>query len=636
MIPLSEIPEDKILIYDIETNNQFAPYCWIRMIGIQIGLRGQRFLVKTDEDRALFQKMLADPEVYKVTFNGANFDNIVLTRHGYTIDETNMVDLFLVMKTICPGLPSYSMKFVAWWFFGDFHEPEFQLEMWAKHNAADKWTAPDELLEPYCLHDLVQTTMILEMAWPLVIKPRHWGAYQLDMSNASPLMEMELVGGVYLDEKKIDEGIATLQWDRLGWESHSHAMSDGMVDNPNSSAQLGRWLLSEGFEVDLTDSGNFCLGKSELLDLIDLDHAENDQDPIARCAWEIRQINAQLKYLVNYREALNHCPEHLSRGWIPMQESISNAGTRRYTSNSMYKINFQNASKSAKKVQLVPPGFLGIWIDSTQVENVVHIYESDDLARRLAYTADPDWNEYVWIGNQVLGTNLTKKELDSMPSPQFPGWSLYKQFKTIKLALNFGMGVTTFCNKTGVDKRTGRKSFDMIYAACPAILGLQERVRSDLVSQGYVQDVFGHIYTGSPRMAYKVVAYLVQGTGTGSLPKAQIRANWETLRSKGRPEDLHMCGMTHDEQGMRINLAAFTPDEVFATLQELMENMTTRFTPWFGGIPLRAKLALSRTTCAEQVELDLEKDRDKIYEMCRLDQPRKSTISLPTTLAPVN
>ena len=127
----------------------------------------------------------------------------------------------------------------------------------------------------------------------------------------------------------------------------------------------------------------------------------------------------------------------------------------------------------------------------------------------------------------------------------------------------------------------------------------------DLANIGFVQDVFGHIYSGDVPKAYKVVAYLVQGTGTASLPKAQIRANWETLRSVASPELAHLCGTTHDEQEARMALQLGT-ETIIATLQEMMENMTTKFSHKFDNIPLRAKLYLSKTTAADAEEFNID------------------------------
>jgi hypothetical protein len=610
MLKIEDIPNESILFYDIETSDQYAPYCDLKMIGAQLGFGTERFLVETASERKWFRDALANPDILKVTHNGTSFDNIVLHRHGFPVNEVGVHDTYLMLKAIAPWLASWALKFSAWHFFGDCHFPEMELKEWMKITGQSMWDAPKYLLKPYCLHDVWQTEQLFLMAWEIVQKREHWNAYMLDISQGEPVREMELVGGLYLDEKTIRTEIATLQMDKLGWESRAAELSGGRVQNPNSRDQMVEYLTSEGFELGLTDNGEFAFDKDELLDIIDLDDPANDKNPVARCTYEVRQIQSTLKYYKNYLTALGDNPDSLRRSWIPKQFSISNARSRRYTSNSKYGLNFQNPNKAAKKVQVVPDGWLGVWFDSTQVENVVHIYESEDRARRLSYEADPDWNEYVWLCNRILGGDRTKKELDSIPSPQFPGWSIYKQFKTIKLALNFGMGIDHFCHDSGVDKKTGREAFGLIHQACPAIKELQDRVATDLNTFGRVQDVFGHIYTGQIRKAYKVVAYLIQGCGTASLPKAQIRANWETLRALGTTDVAHMSGTTHDENEFRLSLRLPT-EQIFATLQTINHNMTDKFSAKFDGIPLRAKMYLSKTSAYAAEEFSIN-DREGV------------------------
>lgn len=630
--PIDELEENEILFYDIETDHQFAPYCKLKLIVAQIGLNGKPYVVRTPAQHRDIKRRLADPSILKFGWNNKSFDDIVLARHGYPVAEENSHDLMLACKTVAPHLASYSLKFVNWHYFADPHWPEFELERYALKEGISKWEVKGPLMDAYALWDIVQTKHMFQLFWDVVIRKAHWRAYLLDLSQGAPVLEMETEGGLFLDPEDLENKIARLQNRKMYWEQQAYQLSGGRVTNPNSGKQMGKWLTGEGFELALTANGDFSVSKKDLLELLTLDEKGRvigSLDPVAHCTYEVRKINSALKYYENYLAALHHCDDHLSRGWIPIQISISNARTRRYTSNSLYKLNFQNPDKEAKKVQLVPPGFLGGWIDSTQVENVVHIYESDDFLRRQAYEADPDWNEYVWLCNRILGGNRTKGELDSMPSPQVPHWSIYKQFKTIKLALNFGMGIAKFCQSCGVDKDVGEDMFGQVHDACPAIHRLQRRVASDLTKYGHVADAFGHIYTGSVRSAYKVVAYLIQGCGTGSLPKAQIRANYDTLRKydgyvqgqAGRRNQGHaryksgvMCGTCHDENSFRLRLT-LGKHTLLAALQEMMFNMTERFSFKFDGIPLRAKLYLSRTTCHEAEEVDIN-DHEKILSYC--------------------
>jgi hypothetical protein len=272
---------------------------------------------------------------------------------------------------------------------------------------------------------------------------------------------------------------------------------------------------------------------------------------------------------------------------------------------------------------LVPPGWLGAWIDSTQIENVVHIWASSDEDRRKSYEADYNWSEYVWLCNQVLRGNRDRAELEKIDSPINPSWSIYKQFKTIKLALNFGMGPDKFADTTGLSRGDAVAMFDQVHQACPAIKHLQRLVREEIIRRGFVQDTFGHIYSGPIKQVYKVVSYLVQGMGTGSFPKAMTVANYETLHSLDTPIRPNipcvrhpftkvysfgvLTGTTHDECAFRISLG-LPKATILRLIRECIYNMEERFSDMVGGIPLRAKAAFSITNAAEQEEISHKRE----------------------------
>ena len=603
MIYISDIPEDGIIFYDIETDSKYAPYAKIREIGFRVGFDGEFERANTPANVYKFRKYTQSREVLKVGFNNKNYDDIVLRRHGFKMPEVGNHDGYLMMKAICPNLPAYSLKFINWWFLGDMHLPEMEMEAYCQHNGISgeaKWSqVPDEYLIPYLAHDIKQHENVFRLAWENVQLEKHWNAYLLDLSQGEVVYEMSCLGGLHLDAARNAHQIASLQSKRDDTKELVYTLTGGEVENPNSSKQLGKYFDAEGFALALSDNGDFAVGKQVLLDL-------KSKNEVADAAYYVRGINAKLKYFKNYAKALEDTTYdgNGESSWIPTAFSISAARTRRYTSSSMYGLNFQNPDKEAKKVQIVPAGWLGFWIDATQIENVVHIYESEDNIRRAAYESNEDWSEYVWLCNRILGTNKTKDELDSIPSPQMPNWSVYKQFKIAKLALNFGMGISKFCSTTGVSLKVGQTTFNDIHDACPAIRSLQEKVRILVTKHGYVQDVFGHCYENTPRMAYKLVAYLIQGCGTGSLPKAQMRANFDTIHSFDERNLVagRMCVTTHDENGGRLNLQLGS-ERIFAILQKIMFNMTEKFSDKFDNIPLRAKLYLSRKNAAERIEI---------------------------------
>lgn len=632
MLKVDDIAEDQIMFYDIETDSKFAPYANLKMIGVQYGLRSQPELVEGWGQKKKFRERLADPDIIKVSFNGINYDDLVLYRHGYPVNERNRHDVFLMGKTVAPNLASYSLKFINWHYFGDYHNPEMQLHAWLKKHGLDEgsmYAAPDKLLKPYCLYDVnPQTLNLFCLFWEIVQRPLHWKAYtEVELPMGVVMEEIMLRGGEFIDVPLTKEKIATLQNEKDWYEDDVYKRTKGKVSNPNSVKQVGEYLRDEeGIELALTDKDNFSLKKEDVLEFLNLDDPDKDRNKIIRGLFEVRRINNSLSYYRNYIAAIGTNPLHNGIGWIPKQYSLSSARTRRILSNSKFKLNFQNPNEAAKEVQIVPPGWLGFWFDGTQIENIVHIYESDDRLRRQAYESDEDFNEYVWLCNTALGGDeRDKKTLDKIPSPFNPSWSIYKQFKTVKLALNFGMGVVKYCKTSKLPDRVGKASFAQVLSACPAIRQLQQRVAKDLIRDGYVQDVFGHIYSGGTRIAYKVVAYLIQGCGTGSLPKVQMRANYDTLhqwdesmlqamRSSSPPSVVLdamrkvrlygvMSGTTHDENSGRISLN-LGEKKIVATLQQMMFNMTEKFSDRFDGIPLRAKLYLSRGYTTDRVEVN--------------------------------
>jgi hypothetical protein len=455
--------------------------------------------------------------------------------------------------------------------------------------------------------------------------------------------EMILEGGDCVNLTQIRKSIGSLREKIRELNSQAVEITKGRVTNAASGKQVARELVDqEKFTLEVSNKGNLLLRKEDLITMLDLDNPNNDSSKLGRLTYEIRDTNNQLGFLRAYRRAalyeLRGCEErklYRQRQYvtIPKSYSLSTARTRRILSNSRFKINFQNQNKVGKSIQLVPAGWLGVWIDATQIENVVHIWRSNDARRRQDYESSDEWNEYVWLTNTILGGKRSREELDSIGSSVHPGWSVYKQFKTCKLALNFGMGVKKFCRTNGISEKQGKLLFEQVHRACPAIRGLQEIVRKEIVRNGYIQDPFGHVYSGHPDSAYKVVAYFVQGCGTGSVPKAMARAIYEVLLRLNREYEWRsmdagstspastkkvavMTSLIHDEIGFRIR-RDLPFNVILACLRECLECMEQKFSHRFDNIPLRAKLNLSVTNSAEAKYIDHRSStfRKEVYKV---------------------
>jgi 3'-5' exonuclease len=661
MLMIDNIPEDKILFYDIETDSKYAAYCNLKMIGYQLGF-GEPQLVDLQSKISMrrFRKLLRDPEVIKVSFNGINFDDIVLMRYGFYVEPKNRHDMFLALKTVAPGLQAFSLKYANFHYLLDPHKPERALERWLISHGfkiTDICKAPLDILGEYCKHDVRQTANVFCLLWEIVQKPEHWKVYRdMELAMAEPLHEMIAFAGEWLNVANIKIEIKKINERRKELIPLIHGLSDGQIDNPLSSQQVSQYVHDEDLlELALSKAGNYSVTKEELMEI------KRGKSPIADAILEFREISKVKQFYKNHQTAAEYemrkhrvdddlreegeplpldyrvsmaAQAHgidngvsLGRVAIPKGYYMSGAKTRRFQSSSRFKINFQNQTKRTKKIHLVPHGWLGCWIDSRQIENIVHIWASKDVVRREAYEADPDWNEYVWLCNTIFNTSHSRKELEDTVSPNNSQWSIYKQYKMIKLALNFFMGPAKFAQKSGrLSLQQAYTLFEAVHKACPAIRNIVRIQSKEFEKKGYLKDVFGHIYGKGGSFTLKqitqLVIYLIQGCGTGSVPKAMTIANYNTLHSQDTPNQfwspsiwhpfkkLHsygvICGTTHDECAFRISLGL--PEKVIVELiKACLFNMEERFSPLFDGMPLRAQLAVSFTNAGEQKELDHKK-----------------------------
>src|SRR5271166_1397629 len=258
MVKVNDIPEDQFLAYDIETAAPHplpegvktdikgavsAAYAKLHMIAFRVGVSGEPELVD-DSNRERFRRMLRDPNIIKVSYNGINFDDMVLWRYKYFVEPRGRHDMYLALKTVAPTLPSYSLKFVNKLYFGDWHEPEGRLWDWLKHNGSVRmYAAPHDLLSEYCKHDVRQTVAVFRMIWEIVQRPLHWGAYRkLELKMAEPLHEMILIAGEYMDVEDIDNRIREAEIRKLGHNDKVVELTEGKITNALSAKQVSEYL----------------------------------------------------------------------------------------------------------------------------------------------------------------------------------------------------------------------------------------------------------------------------------------------------------------------------------------------------------------------------------------------------------
>lgn len=614
-----KLPAKKHLYFDHETDNPHGPYACLNLIGFQLEDEEPK-ICKYGKDNIdeEFAEYLANPEIIKVGFNIVNFDNQVSMNHGFKIAGP-IEDLFLQAKTLYPAHPAYSMKLLCLTELHDVHWAEGDVEAYKRKYGVEDWSAiPDRLLIPYLHHDLWQTKALHKHFKKLLAQsPAAQRAYgNVEIRGAYHLPRM-IFNGIYIDtEYCTDKLKGNIDKDILGLEEdnrilHERAKARFGVTNLLSTKQVGEILDLDGFQIALTESGHYSLDKRELVDL-------KDKSPLAKLVYEAREIQAVKGFMENFLDAAGEGRPYSTRPelvCIPTAFSQSAARSRRFISGSHFGINFQNISQKAKEAIAVPPGWIECQIDLTAIEEVIHIFYSNDRTRRELYETDENYSSYVTLCNLFYGDTKTKDEWDNIQFEANPVWSTYKAFKTAKLAANFSMGARKFSKTHRCPIEVATEILGALHKAQPAIKQLNNYVARKLETRGVLYDPFGHAYSGPLDKAYKVVAYLIQGTAA-SLLKMCL---WDILSIQDRyPKQFQGCATVHDSVIFRMH-KSLGLERILSILKECEYITTKKYSPMFDDIPLRSKPALSITNWAAFKTQEFkwkQLDENRVQQLC--------------------
>lgn len=103
-----------VIIYDIETHTFGHPSPERDepvLFGYYSTTDGKLEILDFRKDAPTIQKVLASPDV-KITFNGRNYDNVILHRHGFHI-KGDFIDLRTFLKRTLTGIRPFSLDNVC-------------------------------------------------------------------------------------------------------------------------------------------------------------------------------------------------------------------------------------------------------------------------------------------------------------------------------------------------------------------------------------------------------------------------------------------------------------------------------------------------------------------------------------------
>ena len=507
----------KLVAFDIETSSRNKYTCDMRLVCVNTWERTQGGIYTSPTAYTVhplenvynkqLQKDLDEADGYIA--HNAGFDISVLIRSGYKFNpNTPIHDTMLMAKHWRNDLPSYSLKNLSWYLFGDTHQPLLELRSWVfnnnvKEDEEDEFnmmTPPFNLVQAYCDHDTHMTMRLFIFLYPFV-KDNY--AYKIDSDCIRSTMKTE-ANGITIDVPFL------MKFKQLG------------------KRRIGRNTKTASEELK-TDEGKSPTGdalRKRLKELGETERTASDKvkaDSTVLRKWKkdkgvraVERIRTDQKLVNTYADnILSVVVDDRFHPNLFQSTTI----TRRFTSRSMYGDNgiiskgqVQNIPRGdgIRTAIIAPKGFGVVKLDLASIEarigaNAMSVFLDEDWFSEQ-YRNDDKFNIYLHVVRECTGhENVTKKDL------------LYTAYKHGCLGIQYGVGLKTFYmtlhDKFGLPYSVSECSaiYNDIRKKFPVFSALQRCVSQIIEKQGYIMDDFGATYYVPSDERYKGVNYYCQG-----------------------------------------------------------------------------------------------------------------------------
>jgi DNA polymerase-1 len=164
---------------------------------------------------------------------------------------------------------------------------------------------------------------------------------------------------------------------------------------------------------------------------------------------------------------------------------------------------------------------------------------------------------------------------------------LRKQAKTVNFGLLYGMGIGSLGDMLGLDFASAKGLKQRYFRRLPRVENLFEASKTIAMSRGYIFNAYGRrVFLDEPKWAYKLVNYLIQGTGADIIRHAMVKIHKLLL-----PMQSAMVAQIHDELLFEIHKSEL---HIIPELVAIMEN---EYQP-FNGMKLTAGASWSAKSWA--------------------------------------
>lgn len=552
---LSALSTYRWVVVDTETSGLEA-WKTDRLCAIGLGNTTRQFFIDTREnDFDLTRLWSVLQTVSIIVGHNIKFDLTFLAKEGFDVLSNQKLHDTLVMERLLVyerfpdlGLTDSIVKFVSAR-DADYDRQFKSLLKKNRHKTYDK--ASNRNLGIYCMNDVYYEALLYQK-FSEALACRNLTSiwkHEIDITEVTWRMEQR---GIHVDLDYCNYASKLLAAKAEKIEGELNEMAGGEL-NLDSNKQLSEFFKSQKVKSPVrTKNGKESWGEGALLTL---DH------PAAKKIKEYRSISKlNNTYFADYRSRgeflhpvlknwgtvtgryscsdpnVQNLPkikipiididnsktdpalEALVRDLIAARRGSNKESTLSNTSGSygswlsLISKKFDETNEISVRRAIIPrPGNVLLGFDFSQMElRVLFAYLNNAFVDK--YLDDRKWDGHSWVANVVWG----KTEED-------PNFKFYRGLaKAINFGIMYGSGdalLATQIQKTKEEAAQFRKEY---YSKIPGLDAFMKKLKSVLLTRGYVFNRFGRQYSVTSDRLYVLVNYLVQGTSADIVKNRMI------------------------------------------------------------------------------------------------------------------
>lgn len=425
-----------------------------------------------------------------------------------------------------------------------------------RYCMADMRKFPAKVVGEYCLKDI-------EATWSLHVELSK-KLEQYDYARYSDLIKVCLdikTRGVCIDLTKAKE--LSIRFKAIAVEAEKEVISALAVTsefNINSTKQLGEALISQGYKLPVTESGNPSL-RSEWL--------EEQEDPIFKLIKRYRKAlkveKDFIQKLTAYQEIIPDKYKEEGRGWLfPSLKPLGATMTGRFTSGggtgslelSIHQIprRDEEFGSPIRELFIAHKGERLVCCDFSSQESRLQVHYAKLLNCKGVQPIVDAWNADPIMKYHHKVAEMTGLEYDIA--------------KMINLGLSYGMHAKTMSEKLGMSFEQGEAVIKQYHKLLPFMSQLQSIASKNMAKLGYIRTIGGRKLYIDPPYSYggkirtnesKALSKLIQGSASDQCITSMINA-WKA--------GLKILFSVHDE----IVISTDRPNSDLIELTNCMQN----------------------------------------------------------------